>query len=299
MASSSNNLVAQTLVDVEAFRDLPAPVVLTSGELGIYYINTEKLAQDDGKWADYAEDSQAMINHCVGMAASKKSFGEVISVMAEKVNSLFPTEVATENRLISGGQRRDWLFSGPIARELGLAHCSLHKDRSMYLLSADGTSLTEIGNSADALQGKYCVHVVDLLTKGSSAYNPNVSPASGWIVELRKRGAEIKDLVSVVDRLQGAENILKEVDVDVFAFVKIDRDFIEGYSSDKDRALAYMKDPVEWGHKYISENGVEAFAEVFEANSGKQDRAKKFVDVFHSVLAETGLLKELQEKLEA
>ncbi|MCB0335323.1 MAG: hypothetical protein KDD62_03435, partial [Bdellovibrionales bacterium] len=174
---------------------------------------------------------------------------------------------------------------------------SLHKDESAYLLSPDGSSIETLGESDSVLKDMYVVHVVDLLTKGSSAYNPNVSPPSGWIVELRKRGATIEHLVSVVSRLQGAEEILGDQGVEVYAFVTIDTDFVSNYSNQRERALAYMQDPMAWSQNYLRDHGVAAFKESFDPASGKLARAEKFLALFESTLAELGLLEGLRGRM--
>ncbi len=51
----SHPRISELLVETGAYSDLSDPVILTSGQLGIYYINTEKLVQDDGEWKEFGE----------------------------------------------------------------------------------------------------------------------------------------------------------------------------------------------------------------------------------------------------
>lgn len=287
--------ISKVLVQVEGFKDLEQPVILTSGELGIYYINTEKLVQDSGKWESYPDDSRAMIQHCCDHMDLKPSFGEVIKLVSEHVLASFPKDLPLEKRFISGGQRRDWLFSGTVARVLGLPHLSLHKDGSAYLLSTDGKTIESISSGDERVAGGYAVHVVDLLTKGSSAYNPIVDPPTGWIVELRKMQVQIDTLFTVVSRLQGGEEILKNVGVDVLSFVEIDPEFVASCSKYPDRALQYMNNPKEWAENYIVKEGINAIVSHFDPQGGKLDRARKFLSVYGEVLESSGRLNELRE----
>lgn len=293
---AGQRVVAEALVSVEGYKDLEDPVILTSGELGIYYINTEKLAQDGGRWADFAEDSRGMIRHCVAQADQHDSFREVIRHLAEVASGCFPEDVPRHKRFISGGQRRDWLFSGPVAHLLGYPHISLHKDGSAFLLGADLEQIESI-EGEQALEGSYVVHIVDLLTKGSSAYNPELNPPTGWIVTLRELGATVNELITVVSRLQGGEEILRSVEVVVKSFVKINPDFIREHSSQSETALAYMEDPYAWSENYIVSNGIEPFIAAFDPNGGKLVRAEKFLKVYADVLRRSNLLELLRERV--
>ena len=86
----------------------------------IYYVNAEKLCQDGGKFKEYGEDSGAMIQHAVKMMEEHPTFEEVIDILVEKVKEV-------KGDTISGGQRRDWIFSGPVAAKLDMPHISLYK----------------------------------------------------------------------------------------------------------------------------------------------------------------------------
>ena len=121
----SDPRISELLVETGAYRDLDKPVILASGQLGIFYINTEKLCQDGGEFERYGDDSRAMMNHAIRMMGEHPSFEEVIDVLAENASRLLPK---VGHRRISGGQRRDWIFSGPVANKLSLPHLSIYKD---------------------------------------------------------------------------------------------------------------------------------------------------------------------------
>jgi len=283
----NNKRISELLVETKAYTDLDQPVILTSGALGIYYINTEKLCQDGGEFEKYGEKSGEMIQHAVRMMKEHPTFEEVIDILAEKVK-----EVGADT--ISGGQRRDWIFSGPVAAKLDMPHVSLYKDGKVELVAAGKGKAADV-QSADSysLDCQNVVHIVDLITEASSCYRKEGDKEKGWIPMLRKEGAYIKDLLAVVTRLQGGEERLASAGVKVTPFVAIDEDFLRIYSKDPERALAYQADPEAWSRNYLRENGALALLPAFNPEGGKLDRAKKFLDRYRSVLCTTGKIHEL------
>ena len=286
----SNEKISKLLVETGAYSDLKEPVILTSGELGIYYINTEKLCQDGGEFKKYGDNSNDMINHAVKMIKEHESFDNVIDILAEKVESLIPADKDRDDFVISGGQRRDWLFSGPVAVKLGLPHVSLYKDGRMEFLDPAG----EIPRG---FLGYHAIHVVDLITKGSSVYR-NDGEEKGWVPILRRNKIAIGDLAAVVTRNQGGEEMLAEHNVNVYSFVSIDESFLRDHSNEPERALAYIRDPKTWSENYLKENGALTFVDAFNPDSGKLDRAGKFLEKYRGVLEEADKMKEFEENVQ-
>lgn len=308
----SNKRISELLVETGAYTDLDEPVILASGELGIYYVNTEKLCQDGGEFKKYGNDSIAMIRHAVRMMKEHPTFEEVISILAERTVHLPINAGHITECTISGGQRRDWLFSGPVAYILALPHISLYKDGKVEFveINKDGEPSAMSFNPADisekipgiiesldnpGIKGLYAIHIVDLITEASSCYRVEDGEEKGWIPMLRKKEAVIDNLVAVVTRLQGGEEMLVglEKPVTVHPFVAIDEDFLKQRSKNPERALAYMEDPKLWSESYIREQGVEALVGTFNPKGGKLDRAKKFLKRYEDVLKESGQLTSL------
>jgi len=284
----SNQRISELLIKTRAYSDLDKPVILTSGELGIYYINTEKLCQDGGEFKKYGEESSSMVKHAVNMMQKHPTFKEVINILTEEVDSLFPIAIKKQYRGISGGQRRDWLFSGPVAAQLKLPHISLYKKGKVEVLDYNGKIISQPINDF------YVIHIVDLITEGSSVYRVENREAKGWVPMLRNGGSTIKNLVAVVTRLQGGEENLKKQGVTVHPFVAIDQDFVKNYSNNPERAIAYMKNPEKWSENYLRKNGALDLIETFDPEGGKFDRAKKFLSRYGSVLQESGKMLELE-----
>ncbi len=286
---SGHSGISELLVQTGAYRDLDKPVILTSGQLGIFYINTEKLVQDDGEWKLYSEDSKAMIRHAVGMMHKKPTFRKVIEILKKRVVTLLRNSPPCDGHAISGGQRRDWLFSGPVAAQLNLPHISVYKDGRVEVIPACG-GLEDLGDVVD-------LHISDLLTEGSSCYRIEDGEEKGWVSEVRRIGAKINDLICVVTRLQGGEERLSEQKVTVHPFVTIDEAFLGQYSNEPERALAYHKDPTAWSESYLRENGALALVSAFDPKGGKLDRAKKFWDRYGTIIMESGKYEEFDSAL--
>jgi orotate phosphoribosyltransferase len=289
--------ISELLVETGAYKDLDSPVILTSGELGIYYVNTEKLLQDEGKWVDHGDDSRKMISYVKGLLSTKSGFKEVIEIMSKDTElRLLDKKGQYKKVSISGGQRRDWLFSGPVAYSLGLDHISLYKQTEdidkFEVLNPEGKILSD-----HDLGGRYAFHIVDLITEGSSIYSLNRLEPKGWVPMLRNAGVAIDSLLSVVTRHQGGEERLLEQGVNVNSFVSIYNDFLRKYSKDPERALAYSKDPSEWSRNYIEKHGAMMFIDVFDPNGGKLERGLKFLLRYKKVLAGLGKLKELEDAI--
>lgn len=278
-----NRRIAELLVQSGAFMDLSEPVILTSGELGIYYINTEKLCPDNGEFARYGDNSAAMIAHVRGMMEEHPSFKEVVGILKSQTELLFPLG-STAPRAISGGQRRDWIFSGPVAAELCLPHISLYKNGKIEVVTPEGQI-----SSPDSLSGWYDVHIVDLLTEGSSAYRVESGEEQGWVPMLRQRGAAIDDILAVVSRRQGGEERLTQRGVTVHPIVTLDAAFLREHSSNPQRAVAYINDPSGWSERYLREHGAIAFIDTFDSEGGKLDRAKRFLERYGALLRQDGM----------
>ena len=293
--------ISELLVETGAYRDLDEPVILASGQLGIFYVNTEKLCQDGGEFNRYGNDSWAMIEHALKMTDEHPTFNEVIDILTGRVRAEMIDSEGFSNRattLISGGQRRDWLFSGPVAKKLNLSHLSLYKGGKTELISFLEGNPVEIMGAVEDLDNYDSFHLSDLLTEGSSAYRNNNWVEAGWIPWQRKKGININNLATVVTRLQGGEENLKGRGVQTHAFVAIDEDFLREYSGNAEVAIDYTKDPTAWSTSYLQENGALALVGSFDPEGGKLDKARKFIDRYGSVLRESGKLPELEGEVE-
>ena len=200
------NPVISWLFETDAVRVCPEgqPFWYTSGKLGPFYINTqflygseaaanallktieeacagEKLAFYDKVWADIS----AQMESC-------PIFAQLIDLLAEEARKM-------DVDFVSGGERRDFFFSMPVAKKLGLGHLSIFKDLSSVYTDENGVSMEpEKAN----LAGKKSVHIADLVTVASSYIR-------AWIPAVEALGAKIAYSLAVVDRDQGGVKILE------------------------------------------------------------------------------------------
>ena len=314
------------IFDTGAFQVLEEPTILTSGEIGIYYVNTEKLCPNSKELlAEFGDLPAEMIKGAVQCYENDEDFRYVIEALAEKAESYLQSYNPLRAIAISGGQRRDWIFSGPVAVKLDLPHVTLYKPKKgnpdrIEVMLPDRRLLPD--TMFDKISS---VHIADLMTKGSSAYTASEgmtikqdaldedgnilygSPVKGdgWIPMQRRAGIEVNRMLNVVTRLQGGEENLLQAKVDAFSFVAINPGFItkankaDLLTGEKiDISLDYMQNPEFWSKEYIRNNGVDAFVKFFDPDGGKTDRAGKFVDTYNQVLEESGRIQELEEAVQ-
>ena len=303
------------LVETGAYRDLPEPVILTSGELGVYYINTEKILQDGGAWEGEVGTTQGAYNYFVGQIRTegRELFAEAVDILTRNVRRNIPrahTGFGFPNA-ISGGERRDWVFSMPVAFNLGLPHVTLYKQKTgtpdrVEIVNPNGGLERVSPHIENTLEGLNCVHIADLMTEGSSAYRVEGCDTLGWIPMLRERGADIRNFYAVVDRIQGGRERLAEIrvgraiyPVEARAFVDVDKDFLLAHSTFARRALEYLRSPSAWSENYLRVQGALAFVDSFNPNGKKLDRAGKFLDRYGAVLREADRFRELDDAVKA
>ena len=199
------NPIISWLFETDAVRVCPEgqPFWYTSGKLGPFYINTQflygseaaansllktieeacagdKLKFYDKVWADIS----AQLESC-------PIFSQLIDLLTEEAKKM-------DVDFISGGERRDFFFSMPVAKKLGMGHLSIFKDLSCVYTDANGVSMDPAKAN---LAGKKSVHIADLITVASSYIR-------AWIPAVEALGAKIAYSLAVVDRDQGGTEIL-------------------------------------------------------------------------------------------
>ena len=223
----SNKLVS-FLFQTNAFKVCPenTPFWLTSGLISPYFVNTHFLYGNES-------DSVAFLNFITNSLETEEKT-DLPGMFFERVlnqyenNEVFKTTIDDLKTLIeqhinideidyvSGGERRDWYFSIIIAYLLGLPHIMLFKDQSAVVSTCDFEESTEI----EKLEGKKVLHVADLLTKASSYVNY-------WSPAIEKLGSKILWSAVVVNRLEGGDETLKELEIDSLSLVNLDNSLFE------------------------------------------------------------------------
>lgn len=167
----------EALVRNKAFEFTDTFFPYTSGEIGPYYVQSAAILANG---ADYSKACQDL------------SYALSINFRADLPGDL----------VISGGETRDWMFSLPIAVDLGIPHAMIYKDGK--ILGAD-------------VKGKEVIHIADLNNEGSS-------PRDHWIPAIRKAGGIINDIVFFVDRLEEGKYVMDQLQLNSYAMVPLDLD---------------------------------------------------------------------------
>ena len=121
------------------------------------------------------------------------------------------------------------------------------------------------------LTGYQVLHIADLLTRGSSIYSApsGRKNPSGWLPAVRQRGAELKNLLVVVSRSQGGEELLVRQGLTTHSCMQI---------------------------RYLTEKGIEILLPYTENEPKKLPRLEKFMGCYKNFLEDMGWLEILQQR---
>lgn len=200
------------------------PFWYTSGKIGPYYINTHFLygSETDAvnllKFIDTELSNKTEMPKKVYEATMKQYeeneiFKNVINTMVDFIK----TNVnVNEIDYISGGERRDWFFSYVIAKLLNKPHITIYKDLETVVTNSDSSQVL----STDSVKNSSVLHIADLITEASSYVR-------AWVPAIENLGAKIKWSTVVVDRMQGGQEKLQELNIDSLSLVNIDNSLFE------------------------------------------------------------------------
>ncbi len=246
------NPIISWLFETDAVRVCPTdqPFWYTSGKLGPFYINTHFLFGGE----DAANELLALIE-----SADRAVFFETVSaridaqlaccpIYSQLIDLLADAARTLPADFISGGERRDFFFSIPVARKLNMGHLSIFKDLSSIYTNADGVSVP--GPQAN-LSGKRALHIADLITVASSFLRT-------WIPAVESLGARIAYALAVVDRNQGGAKVLKAAGCPLTALVTVGPELFEearalGRISDEQLSLVldFIDDPDAFMRRFL------------------------------------------------
>lgn len=249
------NPIISWLFETDAVRVCPEgqPFWYTSGKLGPFYINTQflygseaaanallktieeacagdKLAFYDKVWADIS----AQLESCT-------IYAQLIDLLTEAARKM-------DVDFVSGGERRDFFFSMPVAKKLGMGHLSIFKDLSCVYTDENGKSMDPTEAN---LAGKKSVHIADLITVASSYIR-------AWIPAVEALGAKIAYSLAVVDRDQGGSEILEKAGCPLTTLITIKPELFEqakalGRVTDAQIELvnSFIADPDKFLHDFL------------------------------------------------
>jgi orotate phosphoribosyltransferase len=271
----------EALVKSEALRIAPPGEVFwyTSGTLGPYYVSTHYLfggpeaaqglldfIDSDSGTADFHEKLSARVGEQLEKDAAFRN------VIESLVSNIQTRQGADQIDWVSGGERRDWFFSLPVAMTMGLPHLYIYKDGSTFL--ADNGPLTAI----DEFTGRNTAHIADLVTEASSY-------ARAWIPAIRNRGGQMLISANVIDRAQGGMDVIDDAGVDGIALLRVDEtlfgDLLERGMIDGEQQavlLDYLGDPAGAMKRFLQATPGFLEKALNSSDARKAERARLLVD---------------------
>lgn len=249
----------------------------TSGSFGPYYINThflygsEKSATALLDEISIALESPLSLPRLIGKRCMQQYYREemyraVIDAAIASVESL-------DFDLISGGERRDFFFSYPVAELLSKDHLTIYKNGRTVLSDVGFRQTREL--RPGELEGRKILHVADLVTEASSYYR-------AWIPAIQESGARIEDSFAVVDRGQGGRENLAENGVALHTLIDIGERFFdlalrEGLisSEQKEQLVHFYQNPEGYMQRFLA-----AHPDFLARSAAADPRIAKRVDLY-------------------
>jgi hypothetical protein len=207
---------------------------------------------------------------------------KLIATMGEKAKTDFGANAFT---VVSGGERRDWLFSIPFAHTFGIPHLFLFKNKTMYC--------------ADHLTGpQSALHVSDLINNAASFFDH-------WLPILKRE--KIACAGNLCINVRG-ENGLKRLQADghkTSCLMTIDRDFFRHLQTANlinratfEEIAIFFASAQEWAIKYLIGNP--ALFDVQGCDSKSFERLRIFIttDPWHLRPAHEAFFASMQKAVE-
>lgn len=251
------NQIISDLFKTNAVKVAPAdqPFWYTSGKLGPFYCNTHFLLHDEeiaNNVLKHIEDSIAADK----LNAPRDIFGVLYGLYhvspsyKNVIDSIVKTAKKYKFDIISGGERRDFIFSMVPAYLMGKAHLTIYKDMSAVYSTSD---FHETVNASDViLRGKSTLHIADLITEASSYER-------AWVPVLKIQEVKIANTIAVIDRHQGGEETLNKLGIKMETLAGIDETlFAEAKKKgiiDQDQydlVMSFLADPDKYMKDFIA-----------------------------------------------
>jgi len=270
--------IVDALFQTRALRISPPdePFFYTSGTIGPYYINTHFLfgsEADANELLQLIEEAVRTPEHLTRTIwprverqyREQETYRLVVDALADKARHM-------QCDFISGGERRDFFFSLPVSRVLGLPHVSVLKSGNAWYCPANGSGDQPL--ERDSLKGQAALHISDLVTEASSYTRT-------WIPAIQSLGARMPDTLTVVDRDQGGGKALAEAGTQLQALTVFTSDlFVQALRADLiteaqyGQILQFLDDPNAFQYHFLKAHP--DFLDEQIARGGKNaDRARQ------------------------
>jgi len=243
-----------------------------AGVPGPFYLNTElmigrelseqlldKITAIVAEIPDLAARAAQLNTLMMDAYRQNADYKTVIKAMIETTQAAFPTGTYTA---ISGGERRDWLFSIPLATELGIKHIYLFKNQSLFC--------------TEPLQaGEKTLHVSDLINNAASYFDV-------WLPALQKAGLKFAGTITVNTRGLAGVKRMEEAGHKLVALNRVELPFFQQSCDsgliDKDtldEIAVYFTSPQEWAGRYLMDRDPALF-DIAHLDKKSFERMKSF-----------------------
>ncbi len=268
------------------YRFLDRPVIITAGDVMTpFFINGEKLLGNHANdYKKYEMNPIGMSNWIKGIMNSKNEI--FFNSMSDVKNALDLNDVD----IISGGRTRDWPFAIGLAELTDKPVMFLYKPQDSsnpIVITPDGDTY-----SPRNIKGKKVLHIVDLVTKASS-----IVGKGGWLDQIQELDGYIDNVYAVIDRNQGASQVLAQKGVRLQTGVRIDNDWLLRHDSEHaDEVAKYLADEKGWTLEYLSQNGIGSLIPYLDSSQSpakKDNRLLKFLHANNDDLRERGLVSQI------
>lgn len=197
------------------------PFIYTSGKIGPYFINTQFLygsRQSSQEFLDFTNlQLETVSKNLIPASLFQKIFEQyennpIYKTVMNTLKDFIKSKTnLSEIDYISGGERRDWFFSILTAYLLEKPHITLFKDLSAVVSTHDFKE----NYIATNLAGKRVLHIADLLNTASSFVR-------FWEPAIKKLEASIATNIAIIDRMQGAGEVLNKLGIPSLSLLQID-----------------------------------------------------------------------------
>ena len=197
------------------------PFWYTSGTIGPYYINTHFLYGGEQAASlllerietlaakDRLTFAQQLGEDLMRQYAHDATYRQVIDAMVRIAKTI-------DVDLISGGERRDFFFSLPVARLIDKPHLSIFKDGTRVWSGPEGEGARRVepGKAGD-LAGLRTLHIADIVTQAASF-------TRSWLPAVRGLGISMPAAMAVLDRKQDGRLHLEQEAVALHVLAEVD-----------------------------------------------------------------------------
>ncbi|MGE3624290.1 MAG: hypothetical protein AB7H77_10535, partial [Bdellovibrionales bacterium] len=200
--------------------------------------------------------SESILDGYASSAVYRKIVATLVARMKEKYS-------AADTGFISGGERRDWLFSIPLARETNMKHVFLFKNGDVHC-------------DVPFKAGEAGIHISDLINNAASYIDL-------WLPALARVELTCAGTACVISRGANGVKKLEERGIPILALNSIDLPFFE--QSEKSGLIGgeqleeirlHFRSPKEWGEKYLFEDP--AVFNVARADKKSFERLQSFFE---------------------